>query len=47
MFLDAEEENSANTPPTIQGEARVNSCATAESVRMRRGEELQEEDNKR
>lgn len=47
MVLDAGEENSANTPPTIQGAERVNGCATAERARMRRGEELQEEDNKR
>lgn len=47
MFLDAEGENSANTPPTIQGEARVNSCASAEWARMKRGEEPQEEDDKR
>lgn len=37
VFLDAEKENSANTPPTIQGEARVNSCATADSDETRRG----------
>lgn len=29
VVWDAEEENSANTPPTIQGEARVDGCATA------------------
>lgn len=46
-MVDAEEENSANTPPTIQGEARVDGCATAWSARMKRGEELQEEDDKR
>lgn len=33
------EKTAQNTPPTIQGEARANSCATAEWARMKLGEE--------